>query len=179
MNSRSWIQRFSVELPASSIRSESGAVPLPIALPVLVPLPIPVPVPVPVPVPESPPLSPAVAESRPLSSPVAEIHLRSSSEPPPEIPPIISEEEDFSMFDNAEHYEYMNLDLDATCSICLMTMAEPFMDDPDVTLEQVEENCRGMPCGHPFHKFCIYPWLKKSPTCPVCWRTWSDVEAGQ
>ena len=25
-----------------------------------------------------------------------------------------------------------------------------------------------MPCGHPFHKKCITPWLKLHNTCPIC-----------
>ena len=143
----------------------------------------------PVPLPESPVVPPSVLESPvvssplskspPLSPPMVELRVRSASEPPPKIPPIISEEDDFSMSDTSEHYEYMSLNLDEVCAICLRTMSEPFMDDPDVTLEYVEEMCRGMPCRHCFHKFCIYKWLKRSPTCPVCRRTWPELEAGQ
>ena len=53
------------------------------------------------------------------------------------------------------------LEVKDICSICIESYIER---DMIVT----------MPCGHQFHKTCIYPWLKSNidsyikPTCPLC-----------
>ena len=53
------------------------------------------------------------------------------------------------------------LEINDVCSICIEAYEE---QDLIVT----------MPCGHQYHKSCIYPWLKSNidcgnkPTCPMC-----------
>lgn len=53
------------------------------------------------------------------------------------------------------------LEINDVCSICIEAYEE---QDLIVT----------MPCGHQYHKPCIYPWLKSNidcgnkPTCPMC-----------
>lgn len=40
------------------------------------------------------------------------------------------------------------------------------------TICMEEQECGGLalmlPCGHAFHKKCVFPWLQKHCTCPVC-----------
>ncbi|KAK2079172.1 hypothetical protein QBZ16_002863 [Prototheca wickerhamii] len=47
------------------------------------------------------------------------------------------------------------LDDDDICSTCLDGFSEV---NPAVTLK----------CGHRFHLQCIYAWLERSETCPLC-----------
>ena len=42
------------------------------------------------------------------------------------------------------------------CSVCI----ESFDDDDDQVYK--------MPCGHPFHKECLMPWLEMHNSCPSC-----------
>jgi len=41
------------------------------------------------------------------------------------------------------------------CTVC--------MDD-----FKLQEQVRRLPCGHHFHEACIFPWLTRHNTCPVC-----------
>ncbi|KAF8673364.1 hypothetical protein HU200_048925 [Digitaria exilis] len=45
---------------------------------------------------------------------------------------------------------------DCCCAICLHDM-----EADDVKL-------RAMPCSHIFHQNCIFKWLRRSATCPLC-----------
>ena len=47
--------------------------------------------------------------------------------------------------------------------ICMMANADPacdemFAENPAITTQ----------CNHQFHLACIYEWLERSQTCPVC-----------
>ena len=44
---------------------------------------------------------------------------------------------------------------DSECSICL----EPY---------RILDQTRVMGCGHMHHQICLFEWLKKDRTCPVC-----------
>lgn len=46
---------------------------------------------------------------------------------------------------------------DEICPTCLELYTA---DDPKITLK----------CGHHFHLGCIYEWLERANTCPVCFR---------
>jgi len=51
--------------------------------------------------------------------------------------------------------------LEKDCAVC-KDQFKLETEDPD---EQVVVT---LPCQHPFHEPCIFPWLKSSGTCPVC-----------
>ncbi|KAH7886051.1 hypothetical protein F5I97DRAFT_1809016 [Phlebopus sp. FC_14] len=51
--------------------------------------------------------------------------------------------------------------LEKDCAVC----KEQFKLDTDDPDELVVVT---LPCTHPFHEGCIFPWLKSSGTCPVC-----------
>ncbi|XP_010533061.1 PREDICTED: RING-H2 finger protein ATL80-like [Tarenaya hassleriana] len=51
-----------------------------------------------------------------------------------------------------------------TCSICL----QDFLGSSDMDLTQ-------MPCSHVFHSDCVFEWLRKRNSCPLCRREISDV----
>jgi hypothetical protein len=51
------------------------------------------------------------------------------------------------------------------CPTCL----EPYdADNPRVTAR----------CGHHYHLPCIYEWLERAPTCPMCGRDMAADELG-
>jgi len=45
---------------------------------------------------------------------------------------------------------------EAPCAVCLEPMAAG------------RDRCRTLPCFHRYHTACIDPWLRGTPTCPVC-----------
>lgn len=55
---------------------------------------------------------------------------------------------------------------DAQCMICLEQLSS---DSPTCPPEQREAGeCWTLPCGHTFHKACIFPWLIRRGSCPTC-----------
>ncbi|XP_010533312.1 PREDICTED: E3 ubiquitin-protein ligase ATL41-like [Tarenaya hassleriana] len=51
-----------------------------------------------------------------------------------------------------------------TCSICLQDF-----------LGSSGKNLTHMPCSHVFHSDCVFEWLRKQNSCPLCRREISDV----
>eukprot|EP00891_Asterochloris_glomerata_P003015 jgi/Astpho2/3015/e_gw1.00051.220.1_t len=50
---------------------------------------------------------------------------------------------------------------------CCPTCLDPYSDENPKILTQ---------CNHHFHLACIYEWLERSPSCPVCSRTMTFEE---
>lgn len=61
--------------------------------------------------------------------------------------------------DGKNYCRHHILKFDETCVICLDNLYDICM----------------LPCEHIFHKKCIYKWMKKNNTCPIC-RT--QIDAG-
>lgn len=53
--------------------------------------------------------------------------------------------------------------LEDECVICLKAFYEHCVDDVPSSTE-----LRAMPCCHVFHKLCIFYWLRRSSSCPIC-----------
>ncbi|PUZ73841.1 hypothetical protein GQ55_1G020200 [Panicum hallii var. hallii] len=49
------------------------------------------------------------------------------------------------------------------CAICLKDFG-------------AEEMLRAMPCSHAFHEHCIFQWLYRNPSCPLCRRRLSPTD---
>jgi len=55
-----------------------------------------------------------------------------------------------------KHYSMPNDSIEPdVCAICLDSFSEG-------------ENINELPCGHLFHRGCIWKWLESSPLCPIC-----------
>ncbi|KAI8056075.1 hypothetical protein BDF22DRAFT_323191 [Syncephalis plumigaleata] len=57
------------------------------------------------------------------------------------------------------------------CAVC----QDPLFASNTVSTEDTKEGdakeattVREMPCGHAFHEACLFPWLRRSNTCPCC-----------
>lgn len=95
--------------------------------------------------------------------------FRSASEPPPENPCILCEDEEGAKKGHVHPLvETAFSDWDDECSICMCTFAEPFKDDPRATEEYMMEQIWCLPCRHYFHYRCIYLWLLRNRSCPIC-----------
>jgi len=54
---------------------------------------------------------------------------------------------------------------DAQCMICLEQLSS---DSPTAPHPEEAGVTWTLPCGHTFHKACIFPWLIRLGTCPTC-----------
>lgn len=75
----------------------------------------------------------------------------------PKFPKKISKQETESLSKKEKH------DFVDVCPTCLELYTP---EDPKITTN----------CGHHFHLACIYEWLERSQTCPVCFRPMSFEE---
>lgn len=64
------------------------------------------------------------------------------------------------------HGSKLSLMSDDDEDICPTCLEGYTLDNPKITTK----------CGHHFHLSCIYEWLERSNTCPVCFRTMSFDE---
>lgn len=57
---------------------------------------------------------------------------------------------------------------DDVCAICLNVLDIRKEGDDEAALEATIETLRVLPCIHVFHKLCIFEWLSRHSSCPLC-----------
>jgi hypothetical protein len=54
------------------------------------------------------------------------------------------------------------------CAICQDPLFVLNNSSTDIVNDTNATTVREMPCGHAFHESCLFPWLRRSNTCPCC-----------
>ncbi|XP_028758656.1 E3 ubiquitin-protein ligase CIP8-like [Neltuma alba] len=64
---------------------------------------------------------------------------------------------------SVENLEKVEIQESTMCSICLDGITPSSETD-----EEEDKGAAGIPCGHVYHHKCIFKWLLKQQTCPLC-----------
>lgn len=64
-----------------------------------------------------------------------------------------------------------NLPSNKDCTICRNNLNEPSLYNSDKGIDS--KILKGI-CTHTFHEECIFPWVNKHKTCPICFSIWSS-----